>query len=142
MTRKDWLIQALDLAADGLTPVQLQKSLFILGAELPRSVGRNFYKFEPYNYGPYDSTIYHDADAMAVEGHVEISSPLMSSVRLYQITPSGRELADAKREALDRVGVEYLSKVVGWVEKLSFRDLVEAVYARYPEQRVNSVFES
>src|SRR5439155_6656754 len=53
--RSAWVLLAL-LAAEGhsLTPVQLQKCLFLLGSRRPKDVGRDFYHFRPYDYGPFD----------------------------------------------------------------------------------------
>ena len=36
--------------------------------------------------------------------------------------------------------VKYLQDVVAWTRTFTFSALVRAVYARYPEYRVNSVF--
>ena len=49
MTRQDWLL--LVLAAAGgkpLSPLQLQKSLFLVGHDLAKLVGAGFYTFRPF----------------------------------------------------------------------------------------------
>ena len=50
LDRKDWALLAIANAGHGvsLSPVQLQKSLFLLGRELGSKVGANFYDFQPY----------------------------------------------------------------------------------------------
>jgi hypothetical protein len=60
MKRNDWLLLAVAAAKDdGLDPVQLQKSLFLL-SEKRRDVGTKFHEFEPHNYGPFSKEIYTD----------------------------------------------------------------------------------
>jgi uncharacterized protein len=137
--RTDWLLIALaHRQGRPLTPAQIQKAMFILGREMPRAVGDDFYHFEPYNYGPFDARVYHDLEAFVARGLVSIDGA--GTRRTYAITPSGLQEAEAVRPRLDRHGVEYLGRVVDWVASLSFPALIRAIYARYPEMRVNSVF--
>lgn len=48
--------------------VQLQKSLFVLGRRRAKDLGGDFYNFQPYDYGPFDASVYHDADALPLAG--------------------------------------------------------------------------
>lgn len=75
MTRQDWLL--LVLAAAGrkpLSPLQLQKSLFLVGYDLAKLVGPDFYTFRPFDYSPFDATVYRDAEEQAAQGLVTIRS--------------------------------------------------------------------
>ena len=73
MEKRDWLLLALAAAkTKGLTPVQIQKSLFLFGENMSGIGGSRFYKFVPYNYGPFDKRIYSDAEALETEGLVVI----------------------------------------------------------------------
>jgi uncharacterized protein YwgA len=123
----------------GLSPVQLQKVLFLLGKELPLVVGGDFYQFEPYNYGPFDKGVYQDAEGLSYAGYVSISN----SGRLteYSATPEGLKYAEEIRARAPQRGIEYLGKIVGWAQSLSFSALVRAIYQKYPEYRANSVFQ-
>jgi hypothetical protein len=68
MERKHWTLLVLAAAGgDPLTPVQLQKTLFLLEKERPEVSGRNYYRFTPYAYGPFDSRVYADAEILASE---------------------------------------------------------------------------
>ena len=71
MNRKDILLIVVNRAGvNPLTPVQLQKSLFLVAkANLPE-LPAPFYDFEPYNYGPFCKAIYTDADDMQAAGLV------------------------------------------------------------------------
>src|SRR5258707_9223608 len=74
MERPDWTLLATKFAnQSGLSPVQLQKALFLLGKEMPKSVGDDYYHFVPHNYGPFAKDIYSDADALAREGLIAIT---------------------------------------------------------------------
>ena len=142
MTRKKWTL--LVIAAAGgrpVSPVQLQKSLFLLHQNLPDRLGVDrFYDFEPYDYGPFDGDIYTDAEALQEEGLVTIDVPLGQRYREYYATPVGLELSGTLRTKLDPAVREYLDSLVRWVRSLSFNALVQAVYSKYPEMAVNSVF--
>lgn len=143
LKREDWTLLTL-AAAEGqtLTPVQLQKCLFLLGKAKPEAVGNHFYNFTPYNYGPFDRQVYIDADRLAAEGLATITGGSSSTGRWneYAITPAGmtrvRDLQPKAGPAWD-----YVRRVVEWARQLTFQQLVRAIYARYPEFRVNSVFQ-
>jgi hypothetical protein len=52
--RQDWLLMALAYRnGEPMTPAQIQKAMFLMSAEAPALVGRFFYNFVPYNYGPF-----------------------------------------------------------------------------------------
>lgn len=142
MKRKDWTLLAI-AAADGheVTPVQLQKVLFILGKEKADRVGPGFYKFKPYNYGPFSSDVYFDADTLDAEGLVDADAGSATrSWTTYRATPEGIAAARKLRASAPKDAVDYLGALVAWARKLSFQQLVSSVYDRYPEQRVNSIF--
>lgn len=138
-SRSDWLLVTLKASKTGrLTPVQIQKSLFILSEEAKRYVGSGFYRFEPYDYGPFNASIYRDLDQLADAGEVEIErSPRW---REYAITPAGAARARTAEAILDPRAVKFVKRVVDWVTSKSFPDLVRAIYASYPKYKANSVF--
>ncbi|MEO6022952.1 MAG: hypothetical protein ABIP64_07525, partial [Burkholderiales bacterium] len=65
MEARDWTLLVLAKAGE-LQPVQLQKSLFLLGRNLNEHqlATGNFYNFEAYDYGPFSSGIYADAEML------------------------------------------------------------------------------
>lgn len=142
VTRSDWTLLAI-AAAEGrpLTPVQLQKVLFILGKKKAGRVGAGFYTFRPYNYGPFSPDIYHDADILDSMGLVDVDhgSPARSW-STYKATDKGIAKAQQLRANAPADAVKYLDALVSWARNLNFQQLVSAVYERYPEQRVNSIF--
>lgn len=139
MTRRDWVLLALCFGGTkGLSPVQLQKSLFLLGMEVPE-VGQDFYEFYPHNYGPFCKAIYADAEAMAEIGEVAIER--QGSYSTYMITPAGQARIEAIRAEFPPRAFAYLKEAVVWTQQQSFSGLVRAIYEKYPAFRVNSVFQ-
>ncbi len=141
MTPKDWTLLVLTAARRPMSPVQLQKSLFLLSRNLPlEQLGPSFYEFEAYDYGPFCQRVYSDATALEREGHVVITYP-GSPYRQYAATPLGTERADLLQDGIAEPTSKYLDDVVRWVLARGFNELVKAIYRLYPEMRVNSVFQ-
>jgi DNA-binding PadR family transcriptional regulator len=141
LSNTDWLLVVLGASKAGrLTPVQIQKSLFLLYKEAPKHVGQNFYRFEPYDYGPFSATIYRDLEDLAKGGAIAIESEPMQRWPKYAITAAGRVRAEAAKKKLDPKASAFVQRVVDWVTSKSFPELVSAIYARYPEFKANSVF--
>lgn len=137
----DWTLLALASAGGKpLTPVQLQKALFLLGRELPKVTGKNYYRFVPHNFGPFDPTIYHDSEQLEDEGFVSVLYQAGRRWPVYSVTPRGLQRAHELEKSAPVTGVEYLRKAVKWARSLSFQQLVQAIYREYPEYRVNSIF--
>ena len=68
LTRQDWLLLALSKSPCGaMSPVQIQKAMFLFGREAGDAVGTDFYSFQPYDYGPFDAAIYADLAAQENE---------------------------------------------------------------------------
>jgi uncharacterized protein len=142
LQKKDWTLLAITLA-DGrpLSPVQLQKSVFLFKKLLPDEVlPDDFYEFVPYNYGPFCSEVYRDAEELAEEGLVQISSVADHGYSQYSATPGGIERRQALLKLLPPDIADHARVVVEWVRAQTFRGLVSAIYDRYPEYRANSVF--
>jgi hypothetical protein len=139
MNREDWILLALHLAGNqGLSALQLQKSLFLLRMEVPE-VGGDFYEFIPHNYGPFCKQIYVDAERLASRGMVAIEREQQSFATFYMTGAGEQRVADIQREASPRA-LEYLAGVIRWARRQTFSGLVRAIYEKYPAFRVNSVF--
>ena len=142
MQRSDILLMAVATAGDsGLSPVQLQKTLFLVGQSGLDAVPSDFYAFEPYNYGPFSKLVYEDADSLAQQGLVGRASVPGQTWAKYVITGKGEQRSrevEAETKAPLR---EYIGRVVAWVQDLSFNELLRSVYKAYPDYRRNSVFQ-
>lgn len=140
---KDWTLLVIAAAkGHSLTPVQLQKALFLIARNLTSTQRHTafFYDFRPYDYGPFDAEVYRDAERLRAEGLVIIDPSGGVAYRDYTVTAAGVERASILRSQLESSVCDYLDRVVAWVRSLSFNALVQAIYRDYPEMRVNSVF--
>src|SRR3989442_6243540 len=79
MTRDEWLVLAIAAADEaGISPIQLQQSVFLFSLKREKDLGPDFYDFEPHNYGsaaqeaegPLSKTRYADLDALVADGLV------------------------------------------------------------------------
>ena len=138
MKKTDILLLVLSAAEESLTPVQLQKSLFLIGELMSQDVGDNFYQFEPYHYGPFDVTIYNDARIEAANGFINITRIPGQKWSCYSISNKGREQA-AHIQVSDKFK-ENIKKIVTWVQGMTFEKLVATIYKNYPDFQKNSVF--
>lgn len=143
MDKRSWVLLVMAVAKDrSLQPVHLQKTLFLLQQNLSLKNLRvnDFYHFEPYDYGPFCSEIYSDADILSDDGLVHIDQLANLSYRTYSATGGGVSAAEKLMESLRPEVKTYLTEVVNWTTSLSFKQLVSAIYRYYPEMKVNSVF--
>lgn len=141
MERKDILLMV--VASGGsvpLTPVQLQKSLFLIGENM-KEAQESFYEFEPYHYGPFDIEIYADAKSLEAEGLLYSTRSSLGTWVDRGITAEGFERVKEIRESLSPSSQKYVDAVVKWTQSVSFTSLVKAIYDHYPEYRANSVFQ-
>jgi hypothetical protein len=142
LTNHEWLLLALSAADAGeLSPVQIQKTLFLIGQIAPRLVGPDFYVFKAYDYGPFNAQIYSDLEELAQNGLVNIQHSPYRRWPSYSLTPQGLKQAEAIRDAQPAKVTKFVDEVVDWVTSKSFPDLIRSIYLNFPEYRANSVFE-
>jgi hypothetical protein len=140
VTRKDWLLLVVCAAGSkGLSALQLQKSLFLLGEKMSAHIG-NYYKFTPYDYGPFDSNIYRDAEGLSRDNLISIRQSMGQRWVEYTPTSEGISRAHELEKNANPKALAYLNKVVDWIKNLSFAEILQAVYKAYPSYKVNSVF--
>lgn len=140
MDRENWLLLTIGFGHEkGLTPVQLQKSLFLLGRGFAGQLGEGFYEFTPYNYGPFNADIYRGAETLQQNAQVEIRRT--SRWPQYFLTSDGKRKVEEILMVAPPDVSDYLRRVVEWTQSLSFPALVRAIYAKYPEFKANSVFQ-
>lgn len=122
----------------GLTPVKLQKAIFLLQKAFPKYF-KNSYQFKPYNYGPFDITIYHDADHLAKSGLISKQNTNYSWVK-YVATKEGKKTTQEILQKMPKEVADYINELILWLLPLSFEELVSSIYRKYPEYKKNSVF--
>jgi hypothetical protein len=140
MQRPYWPLLALCASPDHrLTPVQIQKALFLLRENLPNKIGKHFYNFIPYHFGPFDAEVYRDLDGLEVRGWVRKVRADNHRGSDYELTPGGISAALSMKPG-NEVAASYLRIVAEWMKPLSFSALVSSIYNRYPRYRSQSVF--
>ena len=115
------------------------RNRFLIRENLPEAVGDDFYEFVPYSYGPFCAEVYQDAERLQSRNrfvHIE-----QGQYKQYSVTPAGRNHATELEGDLPPETVDYVHRVVAWAKSLSFSELVQAIYQKYPDYRVNSVFQ-
>jgi len=143
VNRFDWLLLVISAAKPKpMSPVQLQKSLFLLERNLDSKQLRtsSFYQFSPFDYGPFSPDIYSDAESLEHSGLVSIKRPPATRYKLYSITKAGSARAKEVQSGLKPEVTKFLGQAVKYTQSLSFDDLVSAIYKAYPEMKAKSVF--
>ena len=139
MTRHDWLLLVLAAAeGDTLSPLQLQKSLFLVGQGLAGLAEADFYDFQPRDYGPFAAAVYHDAEYQQLQGLVAIR-PHSRTKREFSLTAAGSSRAQTLVVELHSDAVRYCRGVVQWVQSQTFQGLTQAVYEQFPAFATRSV---
>ena len=117
-------------AAYAYTPVQVQKLLFLIDRQIPRSVEGPHFQFEPYHYGPFDRAVYDQLNELAERGLVLIDTS--RSPRTFALTPEGIARGTAVLNAQSHVAVDFINRVSAFVRTQSFSSLVSAIYKAFP----------
>ena len=142
MDRASYVLCALAPAqCAAYSPVQVQKLLFLLDKSIGPYVGGPNFHFEPYHYGPFDQEVYSILDELAAEGLVEIELEPMGRWNTYRLASEGQQKGEEFLARLPEEVQQFIQNVSGFVRKLSFAQLVSAIYKAYPEMKVNSVFQ-
>lgn len=140
MNRSDIVLATIALQGPGisLSPVQVQKLFFILDREIPDSIDGPLFNFEPYDYGPFDAAVYSEIGQLTIAGLAEIEESV--PYRVYRLTDAGLEKGLSLAEHIPETARSYIKAAGSFVRRLSFQQLVSAVYKKYPEMRAKSVF--
>lgn len=121
------------------TPVQVQKLLFLIDREISEFTGGPHFNFQPYNYGPFDETVYDEIMTLVKDDYIEIVQGM--SWNSYRLTKKGQNEGDKLLSSLEPKAKNFIEEVSELVQSLSFSQLVSAIYKAYPDMKVNSVFQ-
>ena len=142
MNRSELTLAALASAGGKkFTPVQIQKLLFLIDRRIPAQVGGPFFAFRPYDYGPFDEAVYAEIEALAAGKMVEILKDENLRWKKYRPTDDGLRRGNEILAGLEPSVARYITSLSEYIMRLSFAQLVSAVYAAYPEMKQNSVFQ-
>lgn len=140
MKREEVVLVALSAGSGAMhSPVQIQKLLFLLDQNIGPQLGGPHFNFQPYNYGPFDKSVYEVLEQLSYDNLVRIVSN--RTWKEYALTEMGRVKGEKVLESLPNEIKSYINKVSFFVRNLSFTQLVSAIYKAYPDMRQNSVFQ-
>lgn len=120
---KDWALLAI-AASDGLLPVQLQKSLHLLGQRFPELTRTGFYEFQPVGSGEFSQQVYADVDTLSKSGLVSIRFSERDGSRMYRLTRAGTERAKKLEKQVRPDLIQAFRKILSWVSKRSVDELL------------------
>lgn len=136
--RIDVLLKIITAAeGDPISPVQLQKVAFLVGQECADYLPPSYYKFVPYDYGPFSAKLYQDAELLEKQGMISIDVNSSGGWKEYSATFRS---SSADTNSVPEIVADYIDRAVEWAMKLTFRELVSSIYYNFPEYRENSIF--
>ncbi len=121
--REDWTLLVLTTAKRTLLPIQLQKSLHLLGQRFPRLTSGAFYVFRETSSGPFSGEVSRDANLLAVLGLASIDV-IEPGGRGYRPTPAGLQRARELESRADPEAIQFLLRTVAWVRTRSVDQLL------------------
>lgn len=124
--RSDWTLLSVAASVRGLLPIQLQKTVYLLGQRYPALVGGSFYQFRLVGSGHFSEDVYADAETLAAEGLIAIEQSEDSGTRAYRATPAGFERVRKLHRNLRPEVVDFLKTVVGWASTRTLEQLRRA----------------
>lgn len=140
MERQKLMLAALAAGGENATfaPVQVQKLFFLIDREASGLLGGPFFNFRPYDYGPFDKTVYAELDSLESQDLVQTRGT--SSYRIYVLTRTGFITGTKILSTTSAAASTYMKEAAQWIRSLNFQQLVAAIYNRYPDMRANSIF--
>lgn len=138
--RRDWLL--LFLGADsGNFPtdqIRIMKGMFLLD-QLSDHPASGLYRFEPFDYGPFDSSVYRDLDELQLAGFIEVGRRADSTRRSYALTASGWDRYSILKARCSPADFQAVGETKLHVTSLGFSALVKEIYDAFPTFAVLSV---
>ncbi|MCD2201377.1 SocA family protein [Halobacterium sp. KA-4] len=130
---------------DGRT--RFQKLIFLMQMEgnLNGLDPTDTYRFEPYDYGPFSSTLYDDLDSHIERGLIEDSKEELDEeddiVKYeYQLESDGQEFFEEQvsENEFERI-VQEAERIIKEYGDIPLPELIDLVYSKYPDYAENSV---
>jgi len=130
---------------DGRT--RFQKLIFLMQKEgaLDELSPTDTYRFKPYDYGPFSSTLYDDLDEHIerelIDDAIEKLNEEDDIVKYeYQLKDEGWNFIEERLSTTEiKQIVEEAERIMGKYGDLPLPELIDLVYSKYPEYAKNSV---
>lgn len=122
------------------SPVQIQKLFFLIEKKIPELSENNYFNFTPYNYGPFDPEIYDVILELISSGDLKEINDVNSGIMKYNTTDKGQIRGEQILQSLGENATDKIKILSEFVRRLSFSELVSAIYKEYPEMKKCSIF--
>jgi len=141
MNRNDFVLAVFASSNNAIySPVQIQKLFFLIEKKIPELSENNYFDFTPYNYGPFDPNIYDVISELISSEDLEMISDINSRIMKYNTTNKGQIRGEQILQLLGENATGKIKILSDFVRKLSFSELVSAIYKEYPDMKKNSIF--
>ena len=141
MNRNDFVLAVFASSNNAIySPVQIQKLFFLIEKKIPELSENNYFNFTPYNYGPFDPNIYDVISELISSEDLEMISDINSRIMKYNTTKKGQIRGEHILQSLDEKVADKIRILSEFVRKLSFSELVSAIYKEYPDMKKYSIF--
>jgi len=135
--KEAWIL--LILKESPLDRIRIMKALFLLWYRHKEMVN-DYFKFEPYLYGPCSFEVYEVLDFLLSHRMITQLPHPVQQWGVYYLTPKGQSKVDKITVNVNEKILEYIKNIVKEVAKLGFRDLLNKIYKEAPEFAINSIF--
>lgn len=129
LNRQRVLLCMLDKAGGTASRLQLTKWAFLASEESSLGDNKTFYRFLPYDFGPFSFCLYQEMGALVRDGYVEEPD----ATRWKLLEPAFKQVL-----ALDQSAKEATAKVLSRYGRVSTSKLIASVYDRYKWFTLNS----
>ncbi len=140
MNRDEILLATLAAADGDFSPVQIQKTMFLLDKKVAHLTGGPHFNFRAYDYGPFDQSIYQSLTNLSISGLAAISGDPTTKQRRYGLTSEGQKTGTAILGGMEPALAKYITELTAWVRSVGFAELVSSIYQEFPDMKANSVF--
>jgi uncharacterized protein len=117
-------------------PIRLMKGAFLVAQRGPTE-WRDFFDFEPYSYGPFDSSVYVMRDNLLAGGLLRAERH--GRYESYALTEVGQARVDELKRRIPKQTADWTASVGRYVTSKSFSRLLREIYGAFPEFAMRSV---
>lgn len=135
--RDDLLLLMAKGAEEGAYPfdaIRAMKSSFIV-SQRGLTEWRQIFDFRPYDYGPFDASVYRSRDSLVAQGLLELQP---GSYDATCLTEAGQRRAQELEGQLGP-SADWLKQIGRWASSRSFAQLLREVYSEYPDFAARSI---
>jgi hypothetical protein len=125
--------------SEPLDRIRMQKGIFLLEMKGP-TAWQQFYKFSPYDWGPFSRALMGDLDLLVNSALLEKRPVPNARYHSYGTTTRGEKKAGELWAGLSQPERVFISAVRHFVTSRSFSRLLRDIYAEFPAFAVRSRF--